>query len=162
MFIFFFLNSFHTLFYCQLQILLLTHQVFLGSTDVSPGPTIWLFTWRGTSRAGWPTNAAEGEEMKENKLNRMKQTSSPDQSLGGTVPEQSGGSVFQPKHAVLHHTETQCLRDLSLEKGALKVVCCNEKTNSRMINLFSFLFFSTKVDIHRKKNKKGKGQRVND
>lgn len=92
----------------------------------------------------------------------MKQTSSPDQSLGGTVPEQSGGSVFQPKHAVLHHTETQCLRDLSLEKGALKVVCCNEKTNSRMINLFSFLFFSTKVDIHRKKNKKEKGQRVND
>lgn len=57
---------------------------------------------------------------------------SPDQSLGWTVPEQSGGSVFQPKHAVLHHTETQCLRDLSLEKGALKVVCCNKRTKSWM------------------------------
>lgn len=69
----------------------------------------------------------EEGEKKQTSETRMKQTPSPDQSLGGTVPEQSGGSVFQPKHAVLHHTETQCLRDLSLEKGALKVVCCDEK-----------------------------------
>lgn len=40
--------------------------------------------------------------------------------------------MFQPKHAVLHHTETQCLRDLSLEKGALKVVCCIKRTKSWM------------------------------
>lgn len=83
----------------------------------------------------------------------MKQTPSPGQSLGGTVPEQSGGSVFQPKHAVLHHTETQCLRDLSLEKGALKVVCCNEKTNSRMITLF-FPFFFHQSGHPQKKNKR--------
>lgn len=63
-------------------------------------------------------------------------TRSPDHSLGWTVPEQGGGSVFQPKHAVLHHTESQCLRDLSLEKGALKVVCCNEDKTMDWEDLF--------------------------
>lgn len=80
-------------------------------------------------------------KKRKTKLKRMKQTPSPDQSLGGTVPEQSGGSVFQPKHAVLHHTETQCLRDLSLEKGALKVVCCNEKNKFMDEKSFFFLSF---------------------
>lgn len=35
------------------------------STDVSPGLTIWLFTWRGTSRAGWaPSDATKWGEKK--------------------------------------------------------------------------------------------------
>lgn len=68
--------------------------------------------------------------------------------------------MFQPKHAVLHHTETQCLRDLSLEKGALKVVCCNEKNNFTDDKpFFPLFFFFIKVDIHRKKNKKNKKKR---
>lgn len=72
---------------------------------------------------------------------KSKQTPPPDQSLGWTVPEQGGGRVFQPKHAVLHHTETQCLRDLSSEKGALKVVCCNKRTKSWMGKFFFCRFF---------------------
>lgn len=76
---------------------------------------------------------------------------SPNQSLGWTVPEQSCGSVFQPKHAVLHHTETQCLRDLSLEKGALKVVCCNKRTKSRMGKEF---FLRRTYNTHKKTKKK--------
>lgn len=96
---------------------------------------------------------------------------SPDQSLGWTVPERSRGSVFQPKHAVLHHTETQCLRDLSLEKGALKVVCCNKRTKSWMGKTFFFLFvcflfwLRRTYNTHkkrRKKNNKRQTKRVND
>lgn len=77
----------------------------------------------------------------ERKKKKSKQTPPPDQSLGWTVPEQGGGRVFQPKHAVLHHTETQCLRDLSSEKGALKVVCCNKRTKSWMGKFFFVGFF---------------------
>lgn len=91
----------------------------------------------------------------------MKQTPSPDQSLGWTVPEQSGGGVFQPKHAVLHHTETQCLRDLSLEKGALKVVCCNESTKSWM-GRKSFWLRWTYTQKKDKKKDKRQTKRVND
>lgn len=76
------------------------------------------------------------------------------QSLGWTVPEQSGGSVFQPKHAVLHRTETQCLRDLSLEKGALKVVCCNKKTKMWMGKKRMESFFDSEKDIYRLKRTK--------
>lgn len=35
-------------------------------------------------------------------------------------------------------TWTQCLRDLSLEKGALKVVCCNKRTKSWTKKSFLF------------------------
>lgn len=55
------------------------------STDVSPGLTIWLFTWRGTSRAGWaPSDATKwggkkvlkrGEEGKKNVNKRRLPTS---------------------------------------------------------------------------------------
>lgn len=128
------------------------------STDVSPGLTIWLFTWRGTSRAGWaPSDATKWGEKKvlkrgEEGKKKCKQTPPPDQSLGWTVPEQGGGRVFQPKHAVLHHTETQCLRDLSSEKGALKVVCCNKRTKSWMgkfffVGFFLFVFFWIEKDL---------------
>lgn len=43
----------------------LTHQAFLSlspvSPDVSPGLTIWLFTWRGTSRAGTGSDPAKSK-----------------------------------------------------------------------------------------------------
>lgn len=110
--------------------------------------------------------------MKENKLDRMKQTPSPDQSLGGTVPEQSGGGVFQPKHAVLHHTENPVpagpLFGERRSEGCL-LQRENEYTDDQSFLSFLLLFFFIKVDIHRKKKKgkktktkKEKGQRAND
>lgn len=55
--------------------------------------------------------------------------------------------MFQPKHAVLHRTETLCLRDLSLEKGALKVVCCNKRTKTWMRKKRMESFFDSEKDI---------------
>lgn len=126
---------------------------------------------RATPQSGGKKKFWKGER----KEKKCKQTPPPDQSLGWTVPEQGGGRVFQPKHAVLHHTETQCLRDLSSEKGALKVVYCNKRTKSWMgkfffVGFFLFVFFldweglKTHTDTHKKtklnkKNRRNKKKR---
>lgn len=84
---------------------------------------------------------------------------SPDQSLGGTVPEQSGGERFQPKHAVLHHTETQCLRDLILEKRCsegclLRQEWTNSRTRTRGWGRYKEIFLLEKdLLTHIKKDK---------
>lgn len=52
--------------------------MFPASTDVSPGPTIWLFTWRGTSRAGWPRNAAAARRCRRRRGGKKNKQAKPE------------------------------------------------------------------------------------
>lgn len=125
------------------------------SADVSPGPTIWLFTWRGTSNRRVPSSTrrrSKGdilfsllctfffffsgemggweEKIQTHAISRLVSWWEPSQRAEWRERGWEGEACSSQSMPFCTCTEiTQCLRDLSFwKRGVWWVVCCNKRT----------------------------------